>query len=188
MKVVLASASPRRSMILEQAGIAFEVCVSEVEEKITQSAPELVVEELSAQKAEDVAKKYTGDELIIGADTVVAARGRILGKPKDETDAALMLRELSGAVHQVYTGVTLIRSGRKVTFHAVTDVSVCRLTEKEIRDYVNSGEPMDKAGAYAIQGLFGKYISGINGEYNNVVGLPIAAIYARCRELGYEIM
>ncbi|MBO4901601.1 MAG: septum formation inhibitor Maf [Lachnospiraceae bacterium] len=188
MKIVLASASPRRSMILEQAGIEFEVCVSDIEEKITQSAPELVVEELSAQKAEDVAGKIAGDALVLGADTVVAVQGKILGKPKDEADAVSMLKELSGRVHQVYTGVTLIRGDQKITFHAVTDVTVCELTEDEIQNYVNSGEPMDKAGAYAIQGLFGKYITGINGEYNNVVGLPIAAIYAKCRELGYEIM
>ena len=187
MKIILASASPRRKMILEQAGVTFEICVSDLDEVITQTEPAAVVEELSAQKAGDVAKKYPPDVLVIGADTVVACMGQILGKPKDEKDAREMLTMLSGKTHQVYTGVTLILNGRVHTFHAVTDVSVCDLSEAEIDSYVNSGEPLDKAGAYAIQGLFGKYITGISGEYNNVVGLPIAAIHAHCLELGIEL-
>lgn len=188
MKIVLASASPRRKEILHTAGIGFEVCVSNVEEVITQSEPGLVVEELSRQKAEDVAKKYPDDALIIGADTVVAVHGKILGKPKDREDAKAMLRELSGDVHQVVTGVTLIRGEMKHSFHTVTDVTVCELTEEEINSYVNLDEPMDKAGAYAIQGLFGKYITKIDGEYNNVVGFPVAAFYAYCRAHGIDIM
>lgn len=187
MKMILASASPRRKMILEQAGFAFEICVSEMEEVITSTEPAAVVEELSAQKAGDVAKKYPPDVLVIGADTVVACMGQILGKPKDEEDAIRMISMLSGKTHQVYTGVTLINSGNVHTFHAVTDVEVCELNPEEIQSYVNSKEPLDKAGAYAIQGAFAKYITKINGEYNNVVGLPIAKIYAQCREIGIDL-
>ncbi len=118
----------------------------------------------------------------------MAVNGKILGKPKDREDAKAMLRELSGDVHQVVTGVTLIRGEMKHSFHVVTDVTVCELTEEEMDSYVNSDEPMDKAGAYAIQGLFGKYITKIDGEYNNVVGLPVAALYAQCRTLGISLM
>lgn len=183
MKVILASASPRRSMILEQSGIPFSVIVSETDETINCNGPEQVVMELSKRKAEDVAKKCPGKDLVIGADTVVAAGGKILGKPKDAEDAAAMIRLISGSVHQVFTGVTLVHEGKSHTFYAVTDVTVADLSEAEIDSYVNSGEPFDKAGAYAIQGLFGKYITGIRGEYNNVVGLPVAMIVEKCREL-----
>ena len=188
MKIVLASASPRRSAILSQAGIDFEVCVSEIEERTTKSTPWEIVEELSYQKAKDVAGRFPSDVLVIGADTVVAAGETILGKPKDHADAVSMIRSLAGQTHQVYTGVTLIRNGIAHTFHAKTDVRVTDLSEREIEDYVNSGEPFDKAGAYAIQGLFCKYITEIHGEYNNVVGLPVAAIRAECRASGIDIM
>ncbi len=188
MKVILASASPRRSDILKQAGIPFEVCVSDIEENSTAAKPADVVEELSAQKAGDVAGKYPADVLVIGADTVVAIDGKILGKPGDAMAALEMLHLLSGKTHQVYTGVTLCHNGERHTFHVCTDVKVRELSEEEIDSYVNSKEPFDKAGAYAIQGLFCKYITEIHGEYNNVVGLPIAAIYAKCRMAGIEIM
>ncbi len=188
MRVILASASPRRSDILTQAGIKFEVCVSSVEEHSTKSEPSGIVEELSKQKAEDVAQKYPGDVLVIGADTVVSIGGKVLGKPKDAEDAKSMLCVLSGQTHQVYTGVTLCVNGTAHTFHAKTDVCVSYLSEQEIVDYVNSGEPFDKAGAYAIQERFCKYITEIHGEYNNVVGLPVAAICEKCRELGIDFM
>ena len=188
MRIILASASPRRSAILKQAGIDYQVHVSDIEECPTKSAPSEIVEELSKQKAEDVAAKYPKDVLVIGADTVVSIGDQILGKPKDTEDAISMIRALSGQTHQVYTGVTLCHQGKSHTFHVKTDVSVSYLNEQEIMNYVNSGEPFDKAGAYAIQGLFGKYITQIHGEYNNVVGLPIAAIYAKCKSLGIEIM
>ncbi len=187
MKIILASGSPRRKEILETAGIPFEVCVSDVEENCSLSVPSELVMALSKQKAEDVAAGYKEDVLVIGADTVVAFENEILGKPKDRADAVRMIRMLSGATHQVYTGVTLHISGQSHTFYAVTDVEVAVLDEAEILSYVNSGEPDDKAGAYAIQGLFGKYITAIRGEYYNVVGLPIAAIHAKCKELGIKL-
>ena len=188
MKIVLASGSPRRKEILETAGIPFEVHVSDMEENCSLCVPSEFVMALSRQKAEAVAAGYTEDVLVIGADTVVSCNDQILGKPKDREDAARMIRMLSGATHQVYTGVTLHVSGQSHTFFAVTDVKVAKLDESEIMSYVNSGEPDDKAGAYAIQGLFGKYITGINGEYYNVMGLPIATLYAHCRDLGIKLM
>ncbi|MCR4684983.1 MAG: Maf family protein [Lachnospiraceae bacterium] len=188
MRIILASASPRRRDILTQAGIGFEVCASTVEEHSTKSIPFEIVEELSAQKALDVAERYPADVLVIGADTVVAIDAKVLGKPKDTSDAISMLRMLSGRTHQVFTGVTLRINGVSHTFHVRTDVCVVRLSEQEITDYINSGEPFDKAGAYAIQGLFGKHITEIHGEYNNVVGLPIAAILAKCKALNIPIM
>ena len=180
MKVILGSASPRRKEILEQAGIEYEIIVSDCEEIITKSMPVEVVKELSKQKAEDVLKKALlkygpqEDLLVIGADTVVAFEDSIYGKPKDRDDAVRMLRSLSGHVHQVYTGVTLIRGDMRITFVDCTDVSVYDVSDDEIAGYVDTGEPMDKAGAYAIQGGFARYIRGIHGEYNNVVGFPIA--------------
>ncbi len=187
MRVILASSSPRRKMILTQAGVSFEVSVSDLEEKSTATEPQKVVEELSAQKAEDVASRYPKDVLVIGADTVVACSGKILGKPKDAKEAYEMIAMLSGKTHQVYTGVTLIANGQAHTFHAVTDVVVCEMSEAEIQAYASTPEPLDKAGAYAIQGAFAKYISKISGEYNNVVGLPVAAIFAECKRLGIPI-
>ena len=187
MRVILASSSPRRKMILTQAGVSFEVSVSELEEKSSKTDPAKVVEELSAQKASDVAERYPKDVLVIGADTVVACLGKILGKPKDAKEAYEMISMLAGRTHQVYTGVTLIANGKKHTFHAVTDVTVSEMSESEIREYADSEEPLDKAGAYAIQGAFAKYISKIDGEYNNVVGLPVAAIYAACKKYGIPL-
>lgn len=187
MRVILASSSPRRSMILEQAGIAFEVCASGCEEVITSNVPSEVVEELSYQKAADVAVEYPEDALVIGADTVVAYDGKILGKPKDREDAIAMISMLQGNVHQVFTGVTLVYEGEFYSFHAVTDVTVEKMTLEEILRYIDTGEPFDKAGAYAIQGHFGRYISGINGEYNNVVGFPIARIVKEAKRFGISL-
>lgn len=190
MKVILGSASPRRKEILEQAGIEYEVIVSDCEEIITKSMPVEVVKELSEQKAEDVLKKAVlkygpqEDLLVIGADTVVAFEDSIYGKPKDRDDALRMLRSLSGHVHQVYTGVTLIRGDMRITFADCTDVSVYDVSDDEIAGYVDTGEPMDKAGAYAIQGGFARFIRGIHGEYNNVVGFPIARTLNELKKAG----
>lgn len=190
MKVILGSASPRRKEILTQAGIEYEVIVSDCEEVITKSMPEEVVKELSFQKAEDVLKKALGkygdekDILVIGADTVVAFEDSIYGKPGDRDDAIRMLKSLSGRIHQVYTGVTLIRGDKRITFADCTDVSVYDVSDAEIERYVDSGEPMDKAGAYAIQGGFARYIKGIHGEYNNVVGFPIARTLYELKKAG----
>lgn len=194
--IILASASPRRRELLAQVGIAPEVFPSQVDEAVTSTQPDHVVMELSAQKAEDVAARYhdratmTGpDIVIIGSDTVVSVDGAILGKPHDTEDAVRMLTMLQGRTHQVYTGVTMIfgRSGECVTFAEKTEVHVYPMTEEQIRRYVATGEPMDKAGAYGIQGYFAAYIQGISGDYNSVVGLPVGRV---CRELsvrGVEI-
>ncbi len=189
MRILLASASPRRRELLEQIGLSFEVVVSHVEEVITETEPGKVVEQLSAQKAEAVAGSLGEPEetLVIGADTVVAAENTILGKPADAAKAAEMLRLLAGRTHAVYTGVTLILRGAsgetaRKTFHERTDVSFYPMEEAEIRQYVATGDCMDKAGAYGIQGFCARYISGINGDYNNVVGLPVGRLYQEVKE------
>lgn len=187
MKVILASGSPRRKMLLSQAGVEFEICASDKEEVITSTIPKDVVCELSEQKASDVASKFDEDTLVIGADTVVSCDDEILGKPKNREDAVRMIEMISGRTHQVYTGVTIKYNGHSHTFCAVTDVDVRKLTDSEIEAYVDSDEPYDKAGGYAIQGIFGKYVTGISGEYNNVVGFPIAKIYDECKKMNIPL-
>ena len=189
MKIYLASASPRRKDLLKQVGISFRVVPSTVEEKITKEKPDEVVEELSYQKAVDVCGRLMAEKkedfVVIGADTVVSAWGKILGKPADKEDAVRMLKDLQGVSHQVYTGVTIAWKNKDIspmyaTFSECTDVTMYPMTEEEIRQYVDSGEPMEKAGAYAIQGLCAAHIQGICGDYNNVVGLPVGRL---CQEL-----
>ncbi len=190
MKIILASASPRRRELLGQIGIGFEVRISNVEERVTTVEPAAVVEELSRQKAEAVYASLEADVedvLVVGADTVVALEGQILGKPSDPEQAAEMLRRLAGNIHGVYTGVTLLyRSGsgmvQRRVFHESTKVEFFPMTEEEIRRYVQSGECMDKAGAYGIQGLFARYVKKIEGDYNNVVGLPVGRLYQEAKE------
>ncbi len=193
-RVVLASASPRRKELLEQIGLDFQVLVSDVEEKITTDIPWKLVQELSEQKAEACYKNLTAGGnsrmfLVIGADTVVYGNGKILGKPKDGKEAVEMLQALQGRTHQVYTGVTLLynaaENGGEVirkTFYEETVVELFPMTEEEILSYVQTGDPMDKAGAYGIQGIFAKYVKGISGDYNNVVGLPAARVYQEAKE------
>lgn len=195
-RFILASASPRRKELLEKIGIDPEIIPSSLEENITETSPDKVVMSLSEQKAEDTAKSIEPEDntgaLILGADTVVSIDGRILGKPHSHEEAAEMVRSLQGRTHQVYTGVTLIlkeRSGenkdavtKKETFSVKTDVHIYPMSEAEILDYANSQEPMDKAGAYGIQGTFAKYVKGIEGDYNNVVGLPVSAVYQKIRQ------
>lgn len=189
IKYILASGSPRRWELLEQAGISFEISKAQGDEISTKEDPAEIVEELSRKKADEAAerylKKYKNDTVvIIGADTIVASGNEIMGKPKNAADAAAMLEKLQGDTHQVYTGVTLIvlekgqeKRGREViTFHEKTDVHMYPMTSEQIAAYVATGEPMDKAGAYAIQGKCAIYIRGINGDYNNVVGLPVARL------------
>lgn len=192
MKIYLASASPRRRELLEQIGLKFAVKVSNVQEKAASSEPGKMVEELSEQKARavlgELERESRAEEiLVIGADTVVAMDGRILGKPSDEKHAAEMLELLAGKVHRVYTGVTLIHKtaeGKKCrkTFHEVTEVSFYPMNEKEIARYLSTGDCMDKAGAYGIQGFCARYIREIKGDYNNVVGLPVGRLYQEAKE------
>ena len=185
-KIILASASPRRRELLAQIGLEFTVMPSDVEENPESTLPQDIVIELSKEKARDVWGKIgqddTGDSLVISADTVVSIEGEILGKPRDEEDAARMLGLLSGKEHQVYTGVTMIwidGEGRQeeYSFYVCTGVLMYRMNRAEIMEYVCSGEPMDKAGAYAVQGRAAAYIKSIRGEYSNVVGLPTGRLY-----------
>ena len=191
-KIILASSSPRRRELMAQAGFAFEVLVSEADETIETETPGEMVEVLSERKAaavaEEIKRQGFAEEsvLLVGADTMVAIDGKKLGKPKDEKGAEEMLEELSGRTHQVYTGVTLIRLKKgengsilqeSRTFSEGTDVSFYPLTKEEIRSYIATGEPMDKAGAYGIQGKAAVFVKEIKGDYNNVVGLPIARLY-----------
>ncbi len=181
--IILASASPRRRELLHQVGLDPRIIPSHVEEVITRTEPDQVVMELSKQKAEDVAAGWQGEEaVVVGADTVVAVDGQILGKPHDTEDAIRMIGLIQGRKHQVYTGVTMIftATGRQVTFAEKTDVHVYPMSREQIAAYVATGEPMDKAGAYGIQGFFAAYIEGISGDYNNVVGLPVGRV---CQEL-----
>lgn len=181
-KIILASGSPRRKELLTQIGIPFEVCSSNADESLQEQSPAEAVEELSKRKAEDVASlpQYSGC-YVLGADTVVALQdGTILGKPSSKEEAFAMLNALQGNTHSVYTGVTIINTDenayRSHTFHVRTDVVVYPMTKQEIRDYIATGEPMDKAGAYGIQGAFAAYIREIHGDYSNVVGLPLGAL------------
>lgn len=190
--IILASGSPRRKEILMRHKVSFEVIKSDAEEVITKSEPDSVVKELSRQKAFDVAGKLSGEEkYILAADTVVAKDNKILGKPQDEEDAFNMLKHLQGDVHEVYTGVTLLRSGSEIkeclNFAEVTKVYVYPMSDEEIRSYIATKEPMDKAGAYGIQGCFAIHIKGIEGDYDNVVGLPVARFYQECKEKNINI-
>ena len=195
MRVVLASGSPRRRELMEMLGVACEVQASGAEEVVSSSEPEKVVEELSRLKCLDVAEVTEGDSVVIGADTVVAFEGEILGKPKGSTHAREMMKRLQGKVHQVYTGVTIaVKAGnakRVVTFCDCTDVEFYPMTEGEIEDYLaleREGETpvwSDKAGGYGIQTVFGtKFVKGIQGDYYNVMGLPASRVYHELKKLG----
>jgi septum formation protein len=196
-RIILASASPRRREIMERMGIPFEVFSSNVEEKVTQMEPASMVQALAAVKAEDVdsrilEKKNDENRIVIGADTMVFCGGNALGKPKDAEDAVSILQMLSGREHEVYTGVSIILTDREkgknnIQFAVCTRVTVAPLKKEQILDYVATGEPMDKAGAYGIQGKFGIYIWGIAGDYYNIVGLPIAKIYETLLHHGIDI-
>ena len=177
MKIVLASQSPRRRQLLGQMGLEFTTQSPEIDESAFhgRDAQDLV-ETLSREKARWVARQQTPDTLVIGADTVVVLDGAILGKPRDGAEAEAMLAALSGRDHQVFTGVTLCQGDRILTQAEETQVTFRPLTGQEIRQYVSTGEPMDKAGAYGIQGLGGLLVEGIRGDYHNVMGLPICRL------------
>lgn len=189
-KVILASGSPRRRELLVMLGVPFDIMVSSAEEEATATHPAEVTEQLSCKKAQEVAARLqsAGEEnyVVIGADTVVSVDGRILGKPADREEAREMIGLLQGRQHMVYTGVTLVigqgREQKTVTFSQGTRVSVAPMTEGEIRDYIGTPEPYDKAGAYGIQGSFAKYVQGIEGDYYNVVGLPVHELYQHLKK------
>ena len=204
--IILASASPRRRELLAQIGIAYQVMVSDADETASSQKPWEMVEEISARKAEAVLRKILTEEgrraagvqrtgpgkpdsfVVVGADTVVALGQQIMGKPKGKEDAVRMLSLLQGKTHQVYTGVTLLIADggeskpRRLSFHEKTEVTMYPMSREEICAYVESGEPMDKAGAYGIQGRCAAFIRGICGDYNNVVGLPVGRLYQELKE------
>ena len=205
-RIILGSASPRRRELLEQIGISFEVRVSDKEEVYHSLIPEEIVKELALSKAENVAddlrekqeqvKQISFDKknnvlldtIVIGADTIVVSDGSILGKPKDEADAVRMIRSLQGRSHKVYTGVAILdyddEGKRKSVVHAVeTEVFVNPMSDEEIREYAATGEPLDKAGAYGIQGQVAADIERIDGDYYNVVGLPVSYVYRQLKEI-----
>jgi septum formation protein len=190
--IVLASASPRRQELLRNAGISFTVQPADIDETpLAGEGARACAGRLAREKALAVWRTRPQD-VVLGADTIVVVDEAILGKPVDEKDAARMLRLLSGRVHRVITGVCLVRAGdsrdlldpgeRMRSASETTLVTVNELSEKEIRDYVATGEPMDKAGAYAIQGGASRWIPRIEGDYSNVVGLPVALVYAMLRK------
>ncbi len=187
-KIILASGSPRRKELLSQIGVSFEVIKAEGEEVLISSVPAEAVKELAMQKVLEVAEKGVGD-IIIGADTVVAADGQILGKPKDEADARRMLRLIQGSSHEVITGVAVLlkEQKKKICFSETTKVHIYPMTEDQIEAYVKSKDPMDKAGAYGIQGMFAAFVRGIEGDYNNVVGLPVGRLYQETLALGVDL-
>jgi septum formation protein len=192
LPIILASQSPRRRELLTQIGVTFSIQTASGDEITTQTEPSAVVTELAAQKASEVALSVQAPALIIGADTVVAQNGRIMGKPADEEDAFRMLTSLQGKTHTVYTGVCVIcKEADKQTsfsFAEATQVTMYPMSEQQIHAYIATGEPMDKAGAYGIQGRCAAYIQGICGDYNNVVGLPVARLVQECRKNGIDLL
>ena len=190
MNIILASQSPRRKELLERMGIRdFETISPNVDESVFHGLPpEELVRRLSAEKAAAVAGRAGEDAIVIAADTVVALEGAVLGKPADELDSFKMLSALSGVRHQVYTGVTVCRGGEKQTAHEVTDVTFRELSEEEIEHYIATGEPMDKAGAYGIQGYGALLIQGISGDYYNVMGLPVCRLSGMLARFGVDCL
>ncbi len=192
MKIVLASASPRRAEILRCAGIPFEVLAARVDE--TRRAGELrgdYVRRLALEKARAAAADANagdGDCLFVGADTVVVAGDEILGKPRSEEDARRMLRKLSGNVHEVRTGLAVVQRPQPAEgiVDEVTRVTFAPLSDEEIENYIATGEPFDKAGAYGIQGIAGRYVTRIEGCYFNVMGLPLARLWSLLQEFGWK--
>jgi len=185
-KLILASGSPRRKELLQQLHLPFSIQVSDLEETFNeQDSPENIVMLLALQKAQEVAKNHFSS-YVLGADTVVVSEGRILGKPVDEQDAISTLQSLSGKTHQVMTGVAIIFGTNIVNFYERTDVTFWELTQSEIERYVKSGEPMDKAGSYGIQGLGAAFVKEIHGDYFSVVGLPLARTIRELRSIGFS--
>ena len=184
MRIVLASASPRRQELLRNAGIDFAVQPANIEEvRLTGETATEFAERMAHEKAQAV-RKARPEEWILAADTVVVVADEVLGKPADENDASRMLRLLAGREHQVITGVSLLGTNFEDVRSESTTVHFSSMTDAEIQNYVATGEPMDKAGAYAIQGIASRWISKIKGDYSNVVGLPVDLVWRMLREHG----
>lgn len=187
MNIILASGSPRRRQLLEQLGLSFTVQSSDVDESVEPGlSPAAMVEQLSLRKGQAVAESVGPDSLVLAADTVVALGDAVLGKPQDRAKAVSMLTSLSGKTHQVYTGVTLLGGGRRVTEHETTAVTFRSLSREEIGAYVDTGEPMDKAGAYGIQGYGALLVERLEGDYFNVMGLPLCRLGRMLAAFGVE--
>ena len=197
-KIVLASNSPRRKEILEQVGISFEIIPSTSDEVSSKTDPIELVEDISRMKAEEVATMVEGPAIIIGADTVVVLDGEVLGKPQDEAHAKKMLHSLQNNSHEVFTGVTVILKDimigneviecKAISFADVSKVIILPMNNAQIDAYVATKEPMDKAGAYAIQGKFALYIKEIIGDYYNIMGLPISKLYDTLLNEGIDLL
>lgn len=191
MRIVLASKSPRRSDILKSIGLDFEAADSKLNESYDSSmSPEDVVRYLAYNKAKNVADCIEGQALVIGADTIVVLEGKIMGKPLNANDAFNMLRRLSGKEHSVLTGLCVIESpsGKDCVDSEITTVKIKELSDDEIWSYIKSGEPFDKAGAYAIQGIGSLIVEGISGDYFNVVGLPVFKLSCMLRNFGLDLL
>ncbi len=189
-KIILASASPRRKELLEKIGLKFEVEAADIKEDLNSGLPpNELVKELSLQKAKAVAKKHP-DAIIIGADTIGVLEGEIIGKPHTPAEAKKMLRLLNGKSHFVITGFTIIdtKTGKTVSKSVETKVYFRKLTEAEIDAYVKTGEPLDKAGGYAIQGLGALVVEKIEGDYYNVIGLPLSLLMESLKEFGVRVI
>ena len=189
MKIVLASSSPRRQQLLELIGLTFTIVVSQIEEDNAKDLPphELAIGQ-ARDKAMDVSKQVAGDAVVIGADTIVVLDGKVFGKPVDRQDAVRMLTALARREHTVISGVTVVRDGRVFTGFSATAVTLRPLSAAQIERYVDTGEPMDKAGAYAIQGRGTLLVESINGCYNNVVGLPLVLLSKLLGQAGVELL
>jgi septum formation protein len=184
--LILASASPRRKELLELLRIPFEVIKSDIEEIVDEKLhPGEVVQSLAQQKAASVARTKQ-DSFVIGSDTLVVYEGRMLGKPANEDEAMQMLQILSGKTHEVYTGVSIIQGDYVHSFYEKTSVTFFSLSDKEIEDYVSTGEPMDKAGSYGIQGFGALLVKKIDGDYYSVVGLPVARLKRELLKMGFK--
>lgn len=187
-KVILASASPRRKELLSQIGVEFQVIPSKEEEVITEILPGEIVKELAFQKANEVAREISqAGTIVIGSDTIVVLEDEVLGKPKSEEEAYCMLSMLQGNTHSVYTGVAVLKTGSadvQLLFCERTEVTMYPMSKEEIKSYIATKDPMDKAGSYGIQGICAKFIKAISGDYNNVVGLPVGRLYQECKNAG----
>ena len=190
MKIVLASASPRRRELLSTVGVTdFEVCPAKGEENAAEGLPpQEIVKSLSCAKAREVAANYGADAVVIAADTIVWADGRVFGKPHDENEAFAMLSTLSGKSHEVYTGITVIYGEKIVSEAECTSVWFRSLSDDEIKAYIATGEPMDKAGAYGIQGMASLMVEKIDGDYFNVVGLPLCRLGQMLKTIGVHLL
>lgn len=187
-ELILASASPRRAELLTQMGIAFSVCPADVDETVADGeTPAAYVERLARVKARAVAVTPESREVVLGSDTTVVLDGRILGKPASHEEAEAMLNRLSGNTHQVLTGIAVVAGDRCESAVVTTEVTFRALSASEIRAYVASGEPMDKAGGYGIQGLGGVFVAHLNGSYSAVVGLPLYETARLLSEVGYAV-